>query len=63
MINSVLGQSEVLTICGSYFIVQGYSTLGGVLLGLGIVGAIIRQTLDVNFVSKYISHDSNEFGE
>lgn len=63
LINSLVGQSEVLTVCGSYFILQGNNTLGGVLLGLGIVGAITRQTLNINFVSKYISLDSNEFDE
>ena len=61
MINSAIGQSEVLTVCGTYFIVQGNHTLGGILLGCGILGAIIRQTLEVNFVSRYINPSSDEF--
>ena len=59
----MIGQSEVLTICGTYFITQGNNTLGGILLGFGIVGALVRQTLDVNFASKYIDNGTNEFDE
>ena len=58
-----MGQSEVLTICGAYFLSQGNNTLGGILLAFGIIGALVRQTLDVNFTSKYIDHGTNEFDE
>ena len=64
MIHSLLGQSEVLTLSGTVFLLNNHSTLGYVLICFGIVGALGRYGSNLGFLSKQIDGvETNENSE
>ena len=47
MKKSLIGQSEVLAICGTALLINGFSGWGAALITLGVLGGIVR--FAVNF--------------
>ena len=42
MIQTLIGQSEALTLSGTALIINKFNVLGGILLGLGVLGGICK---------------------
>ena len=60
MIHSLLGQSEVLTICGTFLAISGQSGIGFAMIGLGIFGSFTRFCINTGFINKQIETEDNE---
>ena len=63
MIHSLIGQSEVLTLCGVYFLSQGNSLLGGLMIGAGFLGGIGRFMINFQIVSQNMQNESTSQSE
>ena len=63
MINSLVGQSEILTLSGTALLLNNQSVLGGVLLSFGIVGGLCRYMLNFQLNAQEKEKEENEAHE
>lgn len=54
LIHSLLGQSEVLTACGSFMIISGQTTIGSGMIVLGLIGSFTRFCVNTGFINKQL---------
>tara|TARA_B100000674_G_C37562807_1_gene788127 strand:+ start:203 stop:448 length:246 start_codon:yes stop_codon:yes gene_type:complete len=52
LIHSLLGQSEVLTSCGTFLLVTGQTYAGVGMIGLGVISAFTRFCVNAGFLNK-----------
>tara|TARA_B100000131_G_C18065357_1_gene592245 strand:- start:169 stop:360 length:192 start_codon:yes stop_codon:yes gene_type:complete len=63
LIHTLLGQSEVLTASGAFLLTTEHQTLGMVMIGLGIFGAICRQSINLGFVNRQLEIQEDDLND
>jgi len=60
LIHSLIGQSEVLTISGMGLYLTGHETFGIVMICLGVLGSLVRFSVNMSFLQNQSTEDIEE---
>ena len=63
MIHSLVGQSEVLTLSGTAIFLEGHTTLGTCMIGLGVLSGIVKYASNMGIVSRHLENDEKLSGD